>query len=41
MNQFEIHPYNTREPLVSLCGKEGILVESYCPLGGKGNKGQV
>ena len=40
-NQFEVHPFNQREALVALCGKERILVNSYCPLGGKGNKGQV
>jgi len=41
VNQFEVHPYNTRSALVGLCQKEGIAVNSYCPLGGKGNKGQV
>ena len=41
VNQFEVHPYNTREALVELCTSSGIQVNSYCPLGGKGNKGQV
>ena len=41
VNQFEVHPYNTRSSLVALCQTEGITVNSYCPLGGKGNKGQV
>ena len=41
VNQFEVHPYNQRDSLVALCEKEGIVVNSYCPLGGRGNKGQV
>jgi len=41
VNQFEIHPYNSRGPLVKLCRKEGIDVEAYCPLGGKGNENSV
>ena len=36
-----MHPYNRRSQLVELCEREGILVNSYCPLGGRGNKGQV
>ena len=40
VNQFEVHPYNTRDRLVDYCAKEGILVNSYCPIGGKGNKKQ-
>ena len=40
-NQFEVHPYNQRTALVELCREEGIVVNSYCPLGGRGNKGQV
>ena len=41
VDQFEVHPYNARSSLVRLCEAEGILVNSYCPLGGKGNKKQV
>eukprot|EP00588_Corethron_pennatum_P005864 CAMPEP_0194285428 /NCGR_PEP_ID=MMETSP0169-20130528/30149_1 /TAXON_ID=218684 /ORGANISM="Corethron pennatum, Strain L29A3" /LENGTH=359 /DNA_ID=CAMNT_0039031543 /DNA_START=72 /DNA_END=1151 /DNA_ORIENTATION=+ len=41
VNQFEIHPYNSRGPLVKLCRREGIAVEAYCPLGGKGNENSV
>jgi len=40
VNQFEVHPYNTREELVEFCQRRGILVNSYCPIGGRGNKGQ-
>lgn len=32
--------YNTREELVEFCQRRGILVNSYCPIGGRGNKGQ-
>lgn len=41
VNQFEVHPYNQRAELVALCEREGVAVNSYCPLGGRGNKGQV
>ena len=41
VNQFEIHPYNSRPELVELCEREGIPVEAYSPLGGKGNRGAV
>ena len=41
VNQFEVHPYNQRAELMALCQTEGIAVMGYCPLGGKGNKGQV
>lgn len=32
VNQFEIHPYNTRQALVRRCRETGIQVESYSPL---------
>lgn len=41
VNQFECHPYNQRRALVDLCQGQGISCMSYCPLGGRGNKGQV
>ena len=41
VDQFEVHPYNQRPALVSLCRENDIRIMSYCPLGGKGNKGQV
>ena len=36
-----VDPYNARTRLVELCKSEGIRCMSYCPLGGRGNKGQV
>ena len=36
-----MHPYNTRDDLIALCQKNGIVVNSYSPLGGKGNEDQV
>lgn len=36
-SQFEIHPFNARTKLVELCQSEGICVNGYSPLGGKGN----
>jgi len=41
VNQFEIHPYNQRAKLVKLCQDEGIAVNAYSPIGGKGNDKQV
>ena len=41
VNQIEIHPYNQRTKLVDLCRANGVAVNSYCPIGGRGNKGQV
>mmetsp|Transcript_29231 Transcript_29231/g.83737 ORF Transcript_29231/g.83737 Transcript_29231/m.83737 type:complete len:369 (+) Transcript_29231:93-1199(+) len=40
-SQFEIHPFNARSKLVELCQSEGICVNGYSPLGGKGNPGAV
>lgn len=40
-SQFEVHPFNSRSELVKLCQQEGIRVNAYSPLGGKGNPGQV
>jgi len=37
VSQFEVHPFNVREQLVTFCQQEGISVEGYSPLGGKGN----
>ncbi|ORY26041.1 putative glycerol dehydrogenase [Naematelia encephala] len=33
INQVELHPYNPQHKLKEWCDKEGILLESYCPLG--------
>jgi len=33
VNQVELHPYNPQHGLKEWCDKEGILLESYCPLG--------
>jgi len=41
VNQFEVHPFNQRTQLIHLCHSEGIAVQAYSPLGGKGNNGQV
>jgi len=41
VSQFEVHPYNVRQDLVALCEQEGISVNAYSPLGGKGNPKQV
>mmetsp|Transcript_15883 Transcript_15883/g.37157 ORF Transcript_15883/g.37157 Transcript_15883/m.37157 type:complete len:301 (-) Transcript_15883:109-1011(-) len=40
-SQFEVHPFNVRAGLVDLCQAEGICVNGYSPLGGKGNPGAV
>jgi diketogulonate reductase-like aldo/keto reductase len=41
VSQFEIHPYNQRENLVKWCQSQGIAVNAYSPIGGKGNEGDV
>ncbi|KAK1922820.1 putative glycerol dehydrogenase [Papiliotrema laurentii] len=33
VNQVELHPYNPQHKLKAWCENEGILLESYCPLG--------
>merc|ERR1740120_13672 len=38
VNQFEVHPFNQRTQLIDLCQSEGITVNAYSPLGGKGNE---
>ncbi|KAJ4294604.1 hypothetical protein N0V90_008295 [Kalmusia sp. IMI 367209] len=32
VNQVEVHPFNTREDIVSFCQDNGIVVEAYAPL---------
>eukprot|EP00445_Apocalathium_hangoei_P030103 CAMPEP_0203927574 /NCGR_PEP_ID=MMETSP0359-20131031/66977_1 /ASSEMBLY_ACC=CAM_ASM_000338 /TAXON_ID=268821 /ORGANISM="Scrippsiella Hangoei, Strain SHTV-5" /LENGTH=277 /DNA_ID=CAMNT_0050856363 /DNA_START=397 /DNA_END=1230 /DNA_ORIENTATION=- len=39
VNQFEVHPFNTRTELVELCQREGIQVMGYSPLGGRNGGG--
>jgi len=36
MNQIELHPFLTQKPLIALCTAEGIIPESWSPLGGGG-----
>jgi len=40
VSQFEIHPFNTRNNLVAFLQEQGIRVNAYSPLGGKGNQNQ-
>lgn len=39
VDQFEVHPYNSRRGLVDACQKEGIQVMGYSPLGGRNAAG--
>ncbi|KAI0826360.1 NADP-dependent oxidoreductase domain-containing protein [Irpex lacteus] len=32
VNQIELHPFCTQEPIVEYCNKHNILVSAYCPL---------
>lgn len=32
VNQIELHPWNTREPLVKYCEQQGILLQAFSPL---------
>jgi methylglyoxal/glyoxal reductase len=41
INQIELHPHLSMQPLVAYCKKQGIAVEAWSPLGGlKGTGGQ-
>jgi len=37
MNQIELHPFLTQKPLIAVCKAEGIIPESWSPLGGGAN----
>ena len=39
MNQFEMHPYLSQKPLIEVCKKEGIVPQSWSPLGGSWSDG--
>ncbi len=38
VNQIELHPYLSLQPLVAYCEKQGIACEAWSPLGGDGGK---
>ena len=38
VNQVEVHPYNAQGPLLEWCGKRGIHVMGYSPLGSSAQK---
>lgn len=41
VSQFEVHPYNQRTELVNFCKGNGIAVNAFSPLGGKGKLSQL
>ena len=38
LNQIELHPHLSLQPLTAYCEKQGIAVEAWSPLGGDGGK---